>query len=283
MKMSYFACLLAFSIFFVGCQTPIGKWFKAEKSVETTKKEIVKTDDSLNRKVIEYIYGADFTLSLAPTNRYVEVAKGFTERGLATSGYPSLEETLQLKQIVQDLLSTNRAERIKGEKALADKDEIIIELQQQKVDLNERLVAKEEKLAAVNAENAKLATTWKKITTGFWWIIWIFVIGFVLSILGKILPPPYNSIAAIVAAPIGLFVRILQGIAPSIRSFAGVVPSVTHDATQLTLEKLVLSIEELKKTKPSAFAELEPILKNKTDAETTRPQINAIKQDYGLV
>lgn len=282
-RYSKYLYLLLLVPLLVSCNTPMAKWFKAEKTVESTKKELIKTDDALMKNVMSYVYGADFTLSLSPTNRYTEVAKGFTERALVAGGNPSMEETLRLRQIVLDLTSTNQQNIIKGEKELAAKDSEVIKLQKRNDILEEQLVKQQEKLKQVNEENAQLATTWKKITTGFWWIVWIIGIAFVISIIGKILPPPYNNIAAIVGIPLGLIGKAIIGIVPSIKQSAGLVSADEHNNSQLTLEKLVLSIEELKRTNPEAFSELEPILKNKTDSEITRPKIAEIKKDYGLL
>lgn len=282
MKKYLFSCILIFSLLFTGCKTPISQWFKASKSVETTKKEIVKTDDAIMKKVTEYLYGADFTLSLAPTNRYTEVAKNFTERGLVTGGYPSMAETLILQKIVKDLVSTNQEIVLRGEKALKVKDQEVIDLQVQNKELQEKLSKQEEKLATVNAENAKLANTWKKITTGFWWILWILGIGFVLNVICHALPPPWNNIAAIIGLPIGLLIKIIKGLVPSAISFGGVVSDTVHKQSQDTLEKLVLAIEEIRKNDPDTFKNIEPVLKDKTTPET-RSKIIDIKKDYGMI
>ncbi len=281
MKLKYlpiFLLILCLS----SCSTPIGKFFSKTKKVEDVKRDISKNEDKTVEVGKTYIYGADYTLSLDPNpNRYNEVAKGFTQRSLLTLGNPSMEEANELREIVKNLISTNQSLIIKGQKALAEKDEKVADLQKENNELLEKLGVQEAKLNAVNAENAKLATTWKRITSSFWWIVWIVVIGFVLSILGKVLPPPYNSIAMIVAAPVGLVIRFFIGLLPSAKKAAGVVAEKTHEESQSALEKLVLSINELKKQNPKAFEELSPILKDKT-TDATRTKIDEIKKDYDL-
>lgn len=280
----YLLFILLACFVITGCQTPIGKFLGLSKKVETTKQDIAKNNDKLNNDVISYVYGADFALSLDKNpNIYSSTAKNMTDHALVISGPPSLSEVNRLKEIVNNLTSTNKDLVLKGEKQLKEKDNEVIVLQKQNEELSNKLIKQEEKLKEVNQENANLASKWARVITIFWWSVWIISAGFILSIIGKILPPPYNNIAAILGIPIGFVVKLFIGLLPSIKESAGVVAAKLHDESQITLEKLVLSIEELRKTKPQAFGELEPILKNKTDSEITRPKIQSIKQDYGLV
>ncbi len=270
-------------LFLVGCQSPIGKWFRAEKNVQEVKNQISKNEDIQVEKGKSYVWAADFSLSLDRTpSIYSQTAKSFTERGVLTLGSPPMEEVIVLREIVNNLNSTNKELALKGQQALSEKDEEIADLQNNNKKLGLKLEDNERKAAEVNAENAKYANTWKKITHGFWWIVWILGICLVLGFVAKFLPPPYNSIASIIAAPVGLFIKIIQGIAPSVKQFAGVVSAKTHEESNSTLEKLVLAIDNIKKSDPSTFAKIEPILKDKTNDEA-RAKILEIKKDYALV
>ena len=283
MKNVFLGSLLIFSLFLSGCQSPLVKWIKGEKAVTSTKQEITKLDNKLQDDVISYIYGADFALSLNPTNNiYTSTAKKMTEKALVVSGPPPMSEVNRLQQIIRDLTSTNAQNIIRGEKELANKDAEVI-LAQGKIDkLQEKLVVQEEKLKDVNKENATLASKWARLVSIFWWIVWVAVIGLVLSILGRVLPPPYNNIVQIISIPISFIVKFIIGLMPSIKKTAGVVSTEIHDLSHGTLEKLVLSIQELKKSDPEAYASLQPILKEKINPDINSPVIDAIKKDYSL-
>ncbi|MDO8610104.1 MAG: hypothetical protein Q7R95_06120 [bacterium] len=289
MKNRYYLILVVIlSVLLMGCNTPMGKWIKGEKTVEKTKQQIVKNDDRLVEKTKGYLYGADFTLSLAPTNRYVEVAKGFTERGLSTIGQPEMQEVLQLKKIVNDLLSTNKAIMIQGEEALAEKDLEVVSLQKQNTKLEEKLLTQEEKLKEVNRENASLATTWKFITRGFWWIVWIGVAYVVFRIAGAICPPPYNSFFGIFDFLIGGCVRLIFKAAPKAMGAAKVV----GQEVKVALDQVVTSVEDAKTkidskneaegVKSVGLEQLKTELRTNTD-DASKKIINRTKENLGFV
>lgn len=276
-------CVFPLIFFILGCQTPIGKFFSKSSDVQEVKNKIVQNDNSQVDKAKGYVYGADISLKLDPQpNKYSDTAQKFTDRARLTLGEPSMLEATQLREIVKNLVSTNEALQLKGEKDLAFKDKEVMNLQSKNLELEGKLAIQQKKLDEVNQENAKLATTWKKITTGFWWIVWIIGIGFVINTIGHALPPPYNNIAAIIGLPIGFLIKLISGLVPSAKNFAGTVATQTYSESKDTLEKLVLAIEDIKKKKPDLFAAIEPTLKDKT-TEQNRAVILDIKKDYSLI
>jgi Ca2+/H+ antiporter len=150
------------------------------------------------------------------------------------------------------------------------------------VDYEQILKDKEQKFVELSRENADLASTWVRLKSWFWWGVWIFVIGFILTILAQALPPPANSIAAIVAFPIGLLIKIIKGIIPSATKFAGVVSENVHNEIKSAAEQMVLSINELKTKNPVAYEETKNILKDKTDINS-RAVIIDIKKENKLI
>jgi ElaB/YqjD/DUF883 family membrane-anchored ribosome-binding protein len=276
---------LCFSVLLIGCSifSPSAKEKRAEAKVTQAKENIKDTKDVLTEKGKGYLWSTDYVLSLNPqTNVYTDVAKQMSSRALIALGTPPMEEVLQLREIVDNLVSTNKALIIKGQKDLKEKDEEIVNLQTKVVDYEQILKDKEQKFVELSRENADLASTWVRLKSWFWWGVWIFVIGFILTILAQALPPPANSIAAIVAFPIGLLIKIIKGIIPSATKFAGVVSENVHNEIKSAAEQMVLSINELKTKNPVAYEETKNILKDKTDINS-RAVIIDIKKENKLI
>jgi hypothetical protein len=187
-----------------------------------------------------------------------------------------------MQAIVDGLVSTNKAIVAEANSRLQEKDEKIIVLQERIHNYEDVLKKNEAKFVEVSRENSRLADTWKKITNGFWWIVWIFVIGFVLNLLSQLLPPPYSNLASIIGIPVGILIKCLRGIVPAASKYAGVVSEKIHMESVNTTQSLVLAIEELKNKDRASYDKLKPILADKTDIET-RSNILEIKKSNNLI
>ena len=284
-KRVIFIPILCFAALLGGCAyfIPSAKQTRAEVKVEKTKEAIFTSEEQILNEGKGYVFATKYALDLNPeTNKFTAVAKQMSTKALVAIGQPDLVDVLKMQAIVDGLLSTNKALVEEANFQLQKKDEKIIVLQEKIHNYEDILKKNEAKFIQVSRENSKLADTWKKITNGFWWIVWIFVIGFVLNILSQLLPPPYSNIASLVGIPVGIFIKCLRGIIPAASKYAGVVSEKVHQETQNTTEKLVLAINELKSKSPESYEKLKPILSDKTDAEA-RNKIIEVKKDYNLI
>ncbi|MEK6879992.1 MAG: hypothetical protein AABY22_10310 [Nanoarchaeota archaeon] len=267
-------------LFCSSCQSPMFKWLKTEKNVQETKQNISKNKDNTVDAAKGYIYGANYSLKLDPNpNKYSEVAEKFTERATDVLGPPQLEEIIILKQIVNDLLSTNQSIIIRGEKELAEKDSQAINLQQENQELKEELTENEAKRDKVSFTNASLANKWVSIKRIFWWIVWAFIGITLLRIFSAIVPPPWNSVGFIVDYIFGGLIRGIFAILPKAKDTAKVV----NQEYNTTLSHIVEAIQEVKNKDNDTFKKLEPYLKDVTNKEVSRPLIEKTKQNLGYI
>lgn len=248
MKRLLLFLVIIVGLFSVGCRSlPSERVAKAQQKVEQTKAQIQDKNDAIVDKTRGYIFGADFALSLDNNpNKYSTVAKDMTGRARLTLGDPSMEDATILRDIINNLLSTNQAIIVKGQKALAEKDSEVTALQNNIAVLQKTLEVKEQKSNAIALEMSKLGDTWFKIKRVFYWVVWIIGIGLLFSVLSKVLPPPYNSIAGIIYVPFGLLSKLIHALFPAAKQVAGVVASKTYEETKKAFTNVVDSIEQTK-------------------------------------
>lgn len=284
---------LVFSIIFVillslvGCalfRNPTASWDKATQKVEQVQNKIDTNKDNQTEVARQYVYSTHLALRADPsTNVAHDVAVDFNDKAVATLGTPEMAEIIQLRAMVNNLLSTNKALVVRGEKQAQALDQQLIELQTENGALMMKLDKAEKKVIEVGTTNAGYASKWTSLVKIFWWIVYGFIAVFVIKILSAVLPPPYNSIVSIVAVPIGLVVKAIHGIFPEAKAAAGVVAVKTYDNTKLALEHIITAIEEAKRDKPEVVAQVVPYLKNETSVEVTRPLITDVKRELGYV
>jgi hypothetical protein len=282
-KCKVFYLILPLFLFFQSCSTPIGRFFKAEKNIQQIKNDISTNEDKKVESAKSYLFGADYSLSLdLSPSKYSQVAKEMTSKGLVILGPPTMENANQFQDIIKKLVSTNQQEIAKGQKLLKEKDDEVVDLQNENKELSDKLEKSQIKADQVNAENAKLANTWKKITHGFWWIVWIIGIGFVLSIISKFLPPPYSTIGGIVAMPVGLLIRFLHGLVPAARDFSKSVKQETYNETKTALSNVTEAVQIIKQDSPEIYNKsVKPILLQ-TTSEISRPVIDKTVKDLAV-
>lgn len=273
----FFVVLL---LLLVGCiSLPSAKIDKKQEAVDKAKDNIVKAEDKLVDKSVPYFYAAKFSLEQDPQpNQYNDLSHNFLNKGLIITGPPAMKEVNEFEQIVTNLLSTNALLRTQGEKALSIKDNEISVLQGKIVQLEQKLEVKEQNLKESTEKVALMADTWFKIKRIFYWVVAGLVLWFLSGIISAALPPPYNSIFAIIMLPINFLVKTIFGIFPKIKELAGVVPQAVHNEAETTLKHLVKAIQEVKSKNPDVFENiLSPVLKDKTSEEISRKKIEEIK------
>lgn len=287
-KGAYFLTIFAIiSSLLVGCalfRDPTGSWNKATNKVEAVQSAINKNEDATTAAARTYVFATQEALNADPsTNRAHEVASDMNEKALVTLGPPSMQEVVYLKEMVKNLLATNTATILRGEEQLADLDAQVIKLQKENQKLQTNLEKAEAKVISVGTVNAGYASKWTAIVKVFWWIVYGFIAVIIIKVLSAVLPPPYNSIVSIIAVPIGLIIKGIQGCVPEAKKAAGVVAAGTYDNTKLALQNVIEAIEEAKRDKPHIVQEIVPYLKDATNKEITRPLITDVKREMGYV
>lgn len=287
MRVLFKVLLIASLLSLTSCalfRNPTGAWTKAEQKLEATKDKIDANESQTKSQGRNYVYATKVALASDPnTNIYHIVESQLVDRALTTLGMPTMEDTLYLQEMVNNLTSQNAKLVKSGRSQLDDLDAKIISLQNQNVSLQGKLDNAEEKILKVGTTNAGYASKWTTLMKLVWWAVYIFIGAIVIKILSAVLPPPYNSIVSLVAMPIGLIIKGVQACIPEAKKAAGVVAVGTYDNTKLALSHIVEAIEEAKVRKPEAVKELEPFLKDATSKEVTRPLITEIKKEMGYV
>jgi len=270
-----------------GCamfRNPLGSWNKATDKADAAAAEVQKNEDKQVDSARNYVYGTQLALEANPqTNRATEVASSLNERAMLTLGPPEMESALKLQAMVDNLLSTNKAIILKGEKELANMDAQIVDLQKENASLQLKLDKAEQKVESIGQVNAGLAQKWASLVKIFWWIVYGVIAVFVIKILSVVLPPPYNSIVSIIAVPIGLVIKGIHGIVPEAKKAAGVIAEGTYNNTKQTLQHIITAIEEAKRDKPETVKEIVPYLQQETSSEVSKPLITDVKRELGYV
>lgn len=182
--------ILILCLFFgAGCSffSPLRKLDRITDNLAKTEKKIDVNKEALTEKAKGYTYAADFAISLNPfPSMYDDVAKGFLERSLLITGNPSTSEAIELRKLVQDLLSTNEVIRADGQKRLELKDKQIIGLEVRVKSLNDTLGEQEGKYQKIVDENTALAQKfynfWKWFKIIFFSILTLFLLWIGLKV-----------------------------------------------------------------------------------------------------
>ena len=273
--------LAASLVFLTSCalfRNPSGSFDKAVTKVNNTKTAIQANEDSTVVQAKSYIYAADYTLGLDPTpDKYNLVAKGFTSRSVITLGVPSMSEVNELRETVTNLLSTNALLVAKGQRELAARDAAVVALQKENENLQGKLEQAQSKVISVGEANSIMADKWNRLLKFFWWGVYIFLGMIAFRVLAAVLPPPYNSIVAIVALPFSLVLKGVHALIPEAREAAGWVGNEYRTATQ----NLVVAVNDLKKNNQDIHQEIsDTVLKNSDTAAI--PAINKAKSTMGI-
>src|SRR3990167_5561056 len=108
MKRNYLLSVIFILFFVTGCIGPLKRFKAAENKTAAIEKKIEANKDQLLEKSKGYVFGADYSLGLDPApSKYGTVAKSLTERSLEVTGPTVKSEVVILKEMVDNLLSTN--------------------------------------------------------------------------------------------------------------------------------------------------------------------------------
>jgi hypothetical protein len=266
-----------------GCalfSNPLRDFQKAAAKVEVNQQKIENNKDKIIDQGGKYAFATQVVLDADPTtNLYTQVASGLNKKTILTLGMPSVADANTLTTMSERLVSSDTNQVNLGKKQLALLDAQIITLQKDKEALEVALTKSQDKFNIVSEANAGLANKWSKVVKVFWWIIYGLIAVVIVKVLSAVLPPPYNTIVGIVAAPLGLIVKGIQGAIPEVKTFAGVV----HKDYQTATEDLITVINKLKEKHPDIHQDISKEVYNNTDSTTSARVINQTKNDMGLV
>ena len=280
-KQIFFISLVCM-IFLNGCAfwtNPLKSFEKAQTKVLQTQSQLQNNQDDIIEQSKNYIYGADYTLNLETNpSKYNMVAKQFTERAKNTLGLPDIDEIEDLKITITNLLSDNTKLIIKGENALSQYDLKVSNLQAQNKELQSNLTEKQNILTKIGQENSTLANKWTNLVKWFWWIVYGIIGIFVLRMIAAICPPPYSSIASILAIPFIWIIHLIKGFIPEAISGAKLVTSEYKTATQ----NLVSAIQDIKTTNPTIHSTISNIVAQNI-SDSAIPVISEAKANLQIV
>ena len=267
----------------IGCANPFKKFISSKNKIQETEKKIDDKDSLRAQYSIGYVYGANRALQQDPEpSKYVSLAKDLTEKSLIITGLPKPKEVADFQKIVDGSLSTNKIDNELAEKLLKKKDSEIISLYKDIDSLNRKLESQEkafEKQAESNAKDAQLMVNIRR---------WIRIAGF--TILGFI-GIRIVSVFIPQLAPIGMLIDILAGgmfkvfskALPKAKEAAGLVTKETYDISEKTLSQLVDAIQTARQQNSTVKSVIDPILKDITDKDVTRPKILEVKKGLGYI
>ncbi|MEK6883571.1 MAG: hypothetical protein AABY22_28340 [Nanoarchaeota archaeon] len=276
--------LFVITLLLTGCLggRPIWRQNKSEKALENAKYQLENNRQKLSDKSIGFTYGADWSLALDPEpSRYSIAAKDLTERSLLASGYPDIKTAFDFQRIAHGLVSSNYFSQKEAKVLLDRKDEEVVKLQAKAQYLETKVGEAEDKAKKVAEDNSVLASKYVKWVRLFWGLVWIAGIGFILSMVAKLLPPPYNYALGIFPMLIGGIFKIFHGLFPETKRFAAVVSKETNDIAEKTLSDIIKSVQIARKQYPDIQTNLDPILLSNTDKEISRPKITKVKEILG--
>lgn len=265
-------------IFVSGCAywSPASKQARIEAKLNKAEKSVDTNKDKQIEKAAGYISGTKTALSYE-TNKSpaVRIAADLNEIA-GTIIPPSVSQVVEFKQIVEGLLSTNELIRANAEKKLDSKNAEIVGLQSKLIDLEKKLEKTEAKRDEIATENARMANIWFRIKQIGYWIAILCGILLISHVLSLVLPVPYNSIFGILSGLLGGAGKVVFGLAPAAKSFAGVVSEKSFNLLHATANDIVNAVQELKEKDKEAYSKLKPLLEKHTDIDSTQPVIKKI-------
>ena len=280
-KLSYIITLLL-SFLLLSCSTvgpvkPVDdnqkKLVKEEKKVENTIDELDKNNKQKKIQTATLAQGIQHSLNQV-TNPPTEVktAKDLNERVISIVGTPHVDELNKVKQMVDLLNSAVVEERKRGEKMLAEKDEIINKLQKETSELKEQydnqmwdMTEKAKEVAKqADANKATLdsmsgmfglnAVMWglkKFFISALTGIIIFGVIFLVLRVLSMV-----NPVAGAAFSVFNMFgsmvLSLIKGLTPKAFEMSNFTSTDVVDEYKSPLVKIVDVIQELKEKQKDA-------------------------------
>jgi len=269
--LSIFSCL-----FLLSCSTvrPTKQVDDNQKKIEKEEKKVENTIDELEKntkqkKIQTATLAAGIQHSLlAVTNPPTEVktAKDLNERVISIVGTPHIDELNKVKQMVDLLNSAIIEERKRGEKMLAEKDEIINKLQKETSELKEQYDSQMWDMNEKAKEVAKQADANKAtldsmsgmfgLNAVFWGLkkffvsaltgIIIFAIIFVVLRVLSMVNPAAGAAFSIFNMLGSTVLSLVKSLTPKAFELANFASKDTIDKYKSPLTKIIDVIQELK-------------------------------------
>ena len=171
----------------VGCQSPLGRFNKQQKVVDNIKTEVNVNKDKQVESGRTFVYDSDQSLQKDPQpSQHSQVAKQMTTRSLTALGPPQMENAVKSDQMIKKLLSHDPKVVEEGQAELMTMDKQLIAFQNQNRLLNRQLGTANQKLRAVNEDNAIQATKYASLMGKVYWIVGIVIFLTVLGVGIKI-------------------------------------------------------------------------------------------------
>jgi hypothetical protein len=265
-----------------GCvlfRNPLKAYQKSENKVESLNTQLQENTNNIVKSAGTYVYATKLALDSNTNNTpSTKIAKEMNEKSIAILGTPSIEDVDKLKVMINNLLSTNAAIVLKGQKELSDMDNKVIDLQEKNKELQEKLGNAEIKVKKVFEDNSNLAQKWSNLMKWVWYVIYGFLFVTVLRIIAAACPPPYNSVVQVLAIPFTLVIHGIKAIVPEAISSAGWVSKEYKTATG----DLVEAIQQIKKSNPELHSTISSLVAANT-SDSAAHIINSTKADKGIV
>ncbi len=171
-----------------GCASPLGRFNKQQKVVDNIKTEVDVNKEKQVESGRTFVYAADQSLQKDPQpSQHSQVAKQMTTRSLTALGPPQMENAVKSDQMINKLLSHDPKVVEEGQAELITMDKQLIAFQNQNRLLNNQLGTANQKLRAVNEDNAIQATKYASLMGKVYWIVGIVIFLVVLGVALKIL------------------------------------------------------------------------------------------------
>ena len=171
-----------------GCASPLGRFNKQQKVVDNIKTEVDVNKEKQVESGRTFVYAADQSLQKDPQpSQHSQVAKQMTTRSLTALGPPQMENAVKSDQMINKLLSHDPKVVEEGQAELITMDKQLIAFQNQNRLLNSQLGSANQKLRAVNEDNAIQATKYASLMGKVYWIVGIVIFLVVLGVALKIL------------------------------------------------------------------------------------------------
>ena len=171
-----------------GCASPLGRFNKQQKVVDNIKTEVDVNKEKQVESGRTFVYAADQSLQKDPQpSQHSQVAKQMTTRSLTALGPPQMENAVKSDQMINKLLSHDPKVVEEGQAELMTMDKQLIAFQNQNRLLNSQLGSANQKLKAVNEDNAIQATKYASLIGKVYWIVGIVIFLVVLGVALKIL------------------------------------------------------------------------------------------------
>ena len=284
MKNVIFKLLLSLSLIslLTGCvlfRDPLKDYDKIESRLSSIENKVTINSNSIVKEAGKYVYASQLSLEANPeTNKYTVLSKELNYKALNLMGPPDIEDMNTLKKTVDELLSSNASITKKGEYDLAKMDAKVIELQKINNELQGKLDTTQKKATEIFGKNSSLAQKWAHLTTYIWLAIYAFVGMFILRIVSAACPPPYNSVANVIAIPFTWVIHLFKMLIPEAIYAAGWVESEYKVATG----DLVNAIQKIKSSNPTLHSDISSIVGSNT-SDVAIAVINKAKADNGIV